>query len=269
MGFKPKNHYSFSQISTFKSCREQYKLVYFEGIRKKSESIEAFMGKCVHATLEWLYQKENIAKPYLTFDSICTKYDDIWVGSWHKDIFIADVRMGSDNYYSIGKRCLSNYYHKYGPTFDEYVVGTELALDFRMDGKYHFRGVIDRLDRPKPGRYVIHDYKTGKHPLTVNSAKNNLQLVIYHLCVQEKFDDVKDITLTWHFLRQGVEVSIHHSADEMIKFKKKLKKQVDQIVDLTSDSGNFYPKESILCNWCYYWQECSAKTTGNPVRRAE
>ncbi|MBT3801663.1 MAG: hypothetical protein HOG05_10980, partial [Bacteroidetes bacterium] len=81
--------------------------------------------------------------------------------------------------------------------------------------------------------------------------------------------DIKDITLTWHFLRQGVEVSIHHSAEEMIKFKKKLKKQVDQIVDLTSDSGNFYPKESILCNWCYYWQECSAKTTGNPVRRAE
>ena len=27
---------------------------------------------------------------------------------------------------------------------------------------------------------------------------------------------------------------------------------------------NFLPKESILCNWCYFWEECSAKTGTNP-----
>jgi len=177
--------------------------------------------------------------------------------------------MKSDNYYSIGKRCLSNYYHKYGPAFDQYVVDTELNVDFTLEGKFHFRGVIDRLDRPRPGRYVINDYKTGKHPLTINSAKNNLQLVIYHLGVQELFDDVQDITLTWHFLRQGIEVSIHHSEEEIAKFRRKLKRQVSQIIDLAADSGNFYPKESILCNWCYYWEECSAKPGPNPVRRAD
>ena len=269
MEYTPKNHYSYSQISTFNSCREQYKIVYFDEVRKTSESIEAFMGKCVHATLEWLYKKENIAKPYITFDRICTQYDNIWMEYWHRNIFIADRRMKSDNYYSIGKRCLSNYYHKYGPTFEEYVVDTELAVDYLMDDEYHFRGVIDRLDRPKPGKYVIHDYKTGKHPLTLNSAKNNVQLAIYHLCVENNFDDVKDITLTWQFLRQGVEVSIHHSKEDMMKFRRKLKKQIDQIIELSADSGNFYPKESILCNWCYFWEECSAKTGPNLVRRAD
>ena len=28
------------------------------------------MGKCVHGTLEWLYQKENMRLPYITFDKI-------------------------------------------------------------------------------------------------------------------------------------------------------------------------------------------------------
>ena len=84
------NHkiFSYSQLSTFKNCKEQYKIVYINGLRKKDESIEAFMGKCVHGTLEWLYKKENLRKPYITFDKICETYDNIWKNSWHKNIFI-------------------------------------------------------------------------------------------------------------------------------------------------------------------------------------
>ena len=76
---KEKYYFSYSQLSTFKSCRELYKIIYIDGVRKEDESIEAFMGKCVHSVLEWLYQKENVLKPYITFDSICQKYDDIWI----------------------------------------------------------------------------------------------------------------------------------------------------------------------------------------------
>ena len=30
------------------------------------------------------------------------------------------------------------------------------------------------------------------------------------------------------------------------------------------DKKPFRPNESILCNWCYYWEECPAKSTPNP-----
>ncbi|MFQ6611360.1 MAG: RecB family exonuclease, partial [Fidelibacterota bacterium] len=266
---KEKYYFSYSQLSTFKSCRELYKIIYIDGVRKEEESIEAFMGKCVHSVLEWLYQKENVLKPYITFDSICQKYDDIWINLWHDKIYIVENRIGVDYYYSMGKRCLSNYYYKYGPTFDEYVIGTEVETEFELEEGIGFRGVIDRLDQPKPGKYYIHDYKTGKHPLTINSAKNNLQLVIYHISILENFQDVVDITLNWHFLRQGIEVSVVHSEDEITMFRKKLKRQVNQIRDLSADLGNFYPRESALCNWCYYWEECSVKYGKNPVQRAE
>ena len=53
------NTFSYSQLSTFKSCPQQYKIIYLDGVRKINESIEAFMGKRVHEVLEWLYSKEN------------------------------------------------------------------------------------------------------------------------------------------------------------------------------------------------------------------
>ena len=32
---------------------------------------------------------------------------------------------------------------------------------------------------------------------------------------------------------------------------------------------SFFPKESILCHWCYFWDECSFKTSSNPARLAK
>ena len=49
--------------------------------------------------------------------------------------------------------------------------------------------------------------------------------------------------------------------------KKKLVKKVKTILELSSERENFYPNENILCNWCHYWEECTAKFTPNPAKR--
>ena len=134
-----------------------------DGVRKKHESIEAFLGKRVHEALEWLYGFENIEKSFITFDRLCQIYDNQRAIKWHPNIYIADSRKKSSFYYSIGKRCLSNYYSRYGPTFDQRVEGTEVELKFSIED-YNFRGIIDRLDHPEPGKWIVHDYKTSKHP---------------------------------------------------------------------------------------------------------
>ena len=56
------NIFSYSQLNTFNTCPQQYKIIYMDGIRKEDESIEAFMGKRVHEVLEWLYNEENREK---------------------------------------------------------------------------------------------------------------------------------------------------------------------------------------------------------------
>ena len=260
--------YSYSQLNTFKTCPQQYKIIYLDGIRNGHESIEAFMGKRVHGTLEWLYNPENRGKSFITFDRLCQAYDDQWITEWHSHIYIADSRKKTDYYYSIGKRCLSNYYSHYGPTFDELVEGTEVKLQFSI-GDYTFRGIIDRLDNPEPGKWIVHDYKTSKHPKSERQAINDIQLALYQIAIEQNYGQVNEISLTWHFLRFGSEVKILHGRDQLEKLKNKINKMVKKIIHSMDDINNFLPKETMLCNWCYLWEECSAKVGKNPVKHAE
>ena len=241
--------FSYSQINTFKSCPQQYKIIYIDGIRKEKESIEAFMGKRVHEVLEWLYNEENRSKPFTTFDRLCQIFDEFWIDSWHREIHIADPFRSSDFYYSIGKRCLANYYHLYGPSFNQSVKETELDLRFKVGG-YEFRGIIDRLDNPEPGKWVVHDYKTSKRAKTERQAINDMQLALYQIAIEQKYGEIDEISLKWHFLRLGTEVNVHHERDQIEKLESKLIKMATKINSAKANLNNFLPKESILCNWC-------------------
>ena len=224
-----RNTFSYSQLNSFKTCPQQYKIVYMDGIRKEHESIEAFMGKRVLGVLEWLYNRKNMEKTYMIFDHLCQAYDDQWAEEWHQHIYIADARKNSDYYYSVGKRCLSNYYSRYGPTFDQRVEGTEVELKFSI-GDYTFRGIIDRLDYIGAGKWVVHDYKTSKNPKSKKQAMNDIQLALYQIAVEQNFGQVNDISLTWHFLRMGSEVTILHTREQLEKLRAKLVRMVDKII---------------------------------------
>ena len=263
-----RNTFSYSQLNSFKICPQQYKIIYLDGIRKKHESIEAFMGKRVHGVLEWLYNRENMKKTYMIFDHLCQAYDDQWAAEWHQHIYIADARKNSDYYYSVGKRCLSNYYSRYGPTFDQRVENTEVGLKFSL-GNYTFRGIIDRLDHPEPGKWIVHDYKTSKHPKSERQAMNDIQLALYQIAVEQNYGQVNDISLTWHFLRTGSEVTVLHTSEQLEKLRNKLIRMVEKIIQFMDNENNFLPKETLLCNWCYLWEECTAKVGPNPVKRAD
>ena len=49
----------------------------------------------------------------------------------------------------------------------------------------------------------------------------------------------------------------HHKTNE-------IKALIDTIRKKENSGGQFPAKESILCNWCYYWEECPAKNGTNP-----
>ena len=49
--------YSHSRLSTFEQCPYKYKLQYIDKIEPEvAQSIEAFLGSCVHEVLEKLYK---------------------------------------------------------------------------------------------------------------------------------------------------------------------------------------------------------------------
>jgi len=166
------NYFSYSQISSYEICPLQYKLVYIDGIKRKYESIESYMGKRVHSVLEWLYKPENKEK-LINFDRICEEYDKDWVDNWNSNIFVVNVKYNrkekkyefpllSDKelerkhnlFYSIGKECLSNYYKDFYP-FDQSVFGRELELTFSVKE-------YNKNDEPKFDKATGNCIKDGK-----------------------------------------------------------------------------------------------------------
>ena len=264
-----KKYFSYSKINTYKSCPQKYKIVYLDKIRKKNESIEAFMGKRVHEVLEWLYSDKNRKKKLILFDTLMNKYKQLWNDKWHQNIFIARCKYNRENYnkntlYEIGIDCLSNYYRLFNKNgyFNQNVEDVELSFETKIEN-YLFKGFIDRVDI-KDDVIDIIDYKTGKNKRTYYQAKNDFQLAIYGLAAKQIFKKYKKIKLTFYNLRESKKEDMITSIDYDAKKLEQLEFQIKKkIFDINNDK-EYIAKESLLCEWCYLWEECEIKSTGNP-----
>lgn len=259
--------FSFSKINTFNNCREQYYINYILNIRKPNENIEAYLGSCVHNTIEILYKEKN---SNVNFDSIIELYDSIWKKDWHDNIYLVDKRRKPHQYYNLGIECLRHFFKKNIQNKNNFFSNTidcELSVDFQIDG-IGFRGIIDRLDfDPEKKQYTINDYKTSKRIISNKKALRDLQLGLYLIAIERKIQPTNPIKLRWYFLRYGVEVLVEPNLEDINYVKQKLIKKAKNIIDLSKKSESIYANETILCNWCHYWQECRAKTTSNPAKR--
>ena len=258
--------YSYSKINLFNSCPKRYKFYYLDRIIKNDEGIEAFLGKVVHQVLEWIYDlkiKEN--KSYYSLDSILEKYKDLWSDSWHSDIrwLKYSLLKQKSQYWMLGMNLLTQYYHKYGPDFDQSTIKTEEKIEFNIK-EYPFIGIVDRIDEID-SKLLITDYKTGKKKLSEKSLKDDLQMGIYHLAIKNHFKNSEDIELSHYYLRTGNTVSMRFQSKDETQLENNIIENIHRI-NLATEQGDFESRESNLCNWCYYWKECDKKNSLNPAK---
>ena len=259
--------FSYSKINTFSNCRELYHINYIQEIRKKNDNIESYLGSCVHYVIEYIY---NNKLDTITLDEIIYIYNEYWNEKWHDYIFMPDRSKKPEQYFNLGIECLRIFFKKNiqnNQNFLKNVIGCELKMNFNYQD-YNYRGIIDRLDfDPGKEEYTINDYKTSKRVITTKKAQTDLQLGLYLIAIQKKYNTNKPITLKWHFLRYGIEVSVTPDDNDIELIKKKLNHKTEEIKTLSNERDNFFPNETPLCNWCHYWEECTAKITSNPARR--
>ena len=256
--------FSYSSLETYKKCSAQFKIRYIDNIRKPDESIEAFMGKRVHEALEYLYNEVLDGRiPF--FDHVIDNYYTTWQDNWHGNIGIVRQENSVNYYKNLGEDCIARYYRKHAP-FAQPIVGNEIELDFLLDkdSNYQFKGIIDRLDHDGDGNWEIHDYKSGKRALTQNQANKDNQLALYQIGLISKEKEVQSVKLVWHFLQHGIEIESVRTEKQLDDLSKSLKKQIDDIRSKINSEGQFPARKSILCNWCYYWEECPVQEGGNP-----
>lgn len=267
----PSDRFSYSRLQLFDQCLAKYRFTYLDNRPAGGESIESYLGGRLHESLEWLYQEPRRRRGNILFDDLLNRYRSLWKEAWHGYVHIVQTGWQTDDYYQLGLRCLAGFYRRYAP-FDELVDGTERTLTFGLDdrGDYVMTAILDRLDQHGPGWWSIHDYKSGRKMLTPTQAEKDLQMKVYYLALVKTLDHTERVDVVWHFLRHGREVALENVDWNPERIATMLKKRIDKVREREQQPGTLQPRESILCNWCYYWDVCPAKAgQTHPARLAE
>ncbi len=245
--------YSHSQLSTYETCPYQYKLAYLDKIKIETEGIEAFMGSRVHEALEKLYRDLKVTK-LNTLEEMVDYYHLQWEKKWNGMIQVVRRDVTAEDYRRLGEKCITEYYKHYYPFDQSKTLGLEENICFPLDEEkgYWIRGFIDRLALADRSILEIHDYKTSSRLPPREEVESDRQLAFYHMGVEGKWKDVREIRLIWHYLAFDTEIISSRTPEELQQLRKETMALIQQI----ESDRQFLPKEGPLCDWCDYQGFC-------------
>lgn len=245
--------YSHSRLSCFEQCPYKFKLKYIDKIIPEIEqSIEALLGKCVHDSLEWLYNQIKEKGKHPSVEDLIKKYIDLWEKSYSPEIKIVRNGQTPKDYFNKGIQFLLDYFTKHQP-FSDGTIECEKEITINLDGEYKIKGFIDRLvHNIEEGYFEIHDYKTANSLPTREKIESDRQLALYSIAIKEIYGKDKEVKLIWHYLAHNTKI-ISTRTDEQLK---KLKEEITNLIQEIEASQEFPTKKSILCDWCEYKSLC-------------
>ena len=208
--------YSHSQLSTYQTCPQQYRLAYIDKIEVEREGIEAFMGSRVHDTLEKLYRDLKVTK-LNTLEELLDFYHQSWEKNWNDMIQIVRKDYCAEDYQRLGEKCVTEYYKRYYPFDQGKTLGLEEYIYFPLEEErgYWIRGFIDRVTLVDSSILEIHDYKTSNRLPSQEDVKSDRQLALYQMGVGEKWQGVKEVRLIWHYLTFDTEIQSSRTPEQL------------------------------------------------------
>jgi len=246
--------YSHSQLQTFEDCPLRYKFLYIDKIRKPEEqTIETFVGSCVHDVLERLY-RDLLRCKLNSFDDLLAYYRDVWEKEWAPTIKIVHEELAPEHYFDYGAKCIRNYYERYKPFDQSQTLDTEMWVSFALDraGEYQLRGKIDRIARRPDGTWEIHDYKTGGTLPSQDEVDCDRQLGLYQIGLTTRWPEVERVELIWHYVGFDIALRSQRTPAQL----QDLASQTIGLINQIEQEKEFAPRKSDLCDWCEYRPEC-------------
>ncbi len=253
--------FSFSAISTFKSCPRAFAYRYIKKLPEAFNTIEAYMGGCVHKTLEWAYSQRQLdSEP--TLDAAREQYKQTWNSGDSENIIVVKEDMARMDYFNQGAEFIGYFFNRIFPHDRSTTLYLEHQFAMSLGEDIVYRGVIDRISKGVDGTLRVTDYKTGRvgHPL------ENLQLPSYALYVFHHNID-QEIELCFEDLREQRTMVVPFSRKELKRIKEELLQEIGQIRN--TPEGDFIPRPSILCLWCGYNNICDNPHEAVKARRGD
>lgn len=246
--------FSPSKLSTYENCPRRYQYRYVDGIRRDTQSVEAYLGTCVHTSLEELYEGLRHGKT-MSVDETVAVFAKAWDKGWSEKIERRDQRWSPADWKKAGEDCVRAYYKEQSPFARDKTVGLEARAGFDLptpDGTWRIEGFIDRLSLGPDGAFEIHDYKTGKNLPTQRDLDEDRQLAVYELAVRSSWPDAKTVRLVWHYVRHGKTLESRRTPEQL----EALKAELAALIARIKADHEFVPQKSALCDWCEFRDLC-------------
>ncbi len=238
-------HYSFSKLSSYHTCKYGYDLTYHQHL-KGIDNCFALYGTLVHSIMERYAKGEislwDLPKIYkLEFDEAVNM-------PFPASVFCKDMR---NLYYQQGLDFLSSFLG-----YDDFkILGVEDEFEMQIDD-WIFTGIMDLVYEDKDGHLILLDYKSkSRFKNKEEQHKYARQLYLYCQYVKKKWGKYPDSLIFWTFRKQK-QVIIPFNEDDLIEalaWAKYTVKQIRECNSFPATCDDFYCNN--LCNHRRYCKE--------------
>ena len=246
-----------SRAADFKTCPLLYRFRCIDRL-PEAPSKAATRGTVVHAVLEQLFDLPAAERTMSAARAMVP-------GAWQRVLaeepeaaaLFADDADGAQlaEWLESAGELVEHYFALEDPRRLEPAAREEL-VEMVVDG-LRLRGYVDRLDVSPAGDLRVVDYKTGTTPREAFEAKALFQMKFYALVLWRTRGVVPRV-LRLMYLADTDTLSYTPEADELERFERTLK-AIWAAIERATQTGDFRPSPSRLCDWCDHQARCPAK----------
>ncbi|MCL2134498.1 MAG: ATP-dependent helicase [Candidatus Bathyarchaeota archaeon] len=234
----PTNHvFSVSQFVVYKKCPRQYQYHHVMKIPEKPRYYFDF-GSTIHNIVEQITIMQKKGRPTNkdVVDKLLTKF-------WNPKGYESKIDEQRD--YKEAKTILKNFLEEQSQNKAE-ILDIERGFETTINDVL-IRGRIDRIDRYEKV-FTIIDYKTSKAVASLNSLKQDMQLLVYALAVKDMYGSEIQLEVGEWFLRSNKKVFFTPEKQAIEAIQTEIQEMVKSI-----NSGKFDPKKDVwTCRECDY-----------------
>jgi putative RecB family exonuclease len=248
----PPQLFSFSRLKTFAQCPLRYRYRYLEGGREAFHSVESFLGKTVHAVLEWLYAERGRSRPPTTA-RVQQELARRWSESWTDDVAVVRLGESADASFRLAREMLARFHREVFLRDRSTTLALEQQVTVELSSEVTFTGFADRVGRTEGGRLFVVDYKTSRSTGDGADFSEGLQAPLYAACALGSHADA-DAVAGYHYLRHGT-TSWHRVTRDQ---GRSLLARFLELAGQALATVDHPPKPGVLCAWCGFNHLCPA-----------
>ena len=237
---------SKTKLETYENCPLQFKFRHILKVPTPSVAV-ADIGTAVHSVLEKVSKYEMDGKKLTEKEAF-----KILEKKWDSKAFETETsaNQAKKNAQEMIRTFLT--WNKNNPNKP---IAVEKKFELVLGG-VKFNGKIDRVDQTKEDEFEVLDYKTGSERITRNTIKDDIQMNLYALAVQQLYGKLPT-NASLFYVKTDKMVTNEIDSKKVNEVKDSIENDVKLILNEEFSATPSYK----ACKFCDYWDICDEKET--------